>query len=224
MIKLARLLKRKPGLAVEAFQERWFTGHGPLVAAAPGLIGYVQAHALVQGYRKGELIFDAVEHLTFASPADLEAFRRSPEAARARAEEAGLLDTARTVELPVEVHLIKDGAIPPGGVKNIEFVTRRPGMQLGAFRDYWRQVHGPLAARIPPICRYEQHHTVLEAYEDGRRPAYDGLAVTWFHSTADMKAGAQTPEYAETRADEPAFLPDGHLPTIITREHVLLGG
>lgn len=224
MIKLARLIKRKSGLAVEAFQDRWLTAYGSLVAAAPGLRRYVQAHALVQGYRKGELTFDGVEHLDFDSPADLEAFRRSPEAARARDEEAELLDAARTVELPVEVHVIKDGAIPPDGVKNIEFVTRRPGMALGPFRDYWREVHGPLAARIPPICRYEQHHTVLEAYEGGQRPAYDGLAVTWFRSTADMKAGAQTAEYAETRADEPAFLPDGHLPTIITREHVLLGG
>jgi hypothetical protein len=33
-----------------------------------------------------------------------------------------------------------------------------------------------------------------------------------------MREGALSPEYAVTRADEPNFLPDGHLPIIITRE------
>ena len=49
------------------------------------------------------------------------------------------------------------------------------------------------------------------------------LKKTWFDSTADMKRGTATAEYLATRADEPNFLPDGHLPIIITREHVLLG-
>lgn len=37
-----------------------------------------------------------------------------------------------------------------------------------------------------------------------------------------MRSGAATAEYAATRADEGRFLPEGHLPTIITREHVVL--
>jgi hypothetical protein len=37
-----------------------------------------------------------------------------------------------------------------------------------------------------------------------------------------MKRGTTTPEYAATRADEPNFLPDGHLPIIITRERVVV--
>lgn len=220
-MKVARLIKRRPGLPVEEFQERWLCRYGALIAGAPGLSGYVQAHALVQGYRKGELLFDAVEHLDFASPDDRAAFEASAEVRRAREDEARFLDAARTVALPVEVHVAKDGAIPPGAVKNIEFVMRRPGMELESFRTYWREVHGPLAARIPTICRYEQHHAAADAYAAGA-PAYDGLAVTWFRSTADMKAGTETPEYAETRADEANFLPDGHLPIIITREHVFL--
>ena len=96
-------------------------------------------------------------------------------------------------------------------------------MALNAFRDYWRNVHGPIASRIPTLLRYEQNHLKQSAYETGEIPPYDGLAITWFASTADMKRGAQTPEYQITRADEPNFLPDGHLPIIITREHVLIG-
>jgi uncharacterized protein (TIGR02118 family) len=83
-------------------------------------------------------------------------------------------------------------------------------------------VHGPLAAKIPVIRRYEQNHLALSEYQKNCLPPYDGLAVTWFASTADMKKGTTTPEYAATRADEAHFLPDGHLPIIITREHVVI--
>lgn len=31
-------------------------------------------------------------------------------------------------------------------------------MGLDAFRAYWRNVHGPLAATIPVMHRYEQNH------------------------------------------------------------------
>jgi hypothetical protein len=72
------------------------------------------------------------------------------------------------------------------------------------------------------IRRYEQNHLALSEYQNNPAPPYDGLAITWFASTADMRQGTTTPEYAATRADEPNFLPDGHLPILITREHVVL--
>ncbi len=221
MYKVVTLLKRRPGLTVEDFQARWRTVHGPLAAAGPGVRRYVQSHALLQGYAKGELIFDGIVEAWFDSPAAYGAFGRSPAAAAAAAAAEDLLDRSRTVVMPVEVHVIKNGAVPAGAVKNIEFVNRRPGMALQAFRAYWREVHGPIAARIPVLRRYEQNHLEREAYAAGPAPRYDGLAITWFESTADMKSGALSAEYATTRADEPSFLPDGHLPIIITREHVL---
>jgi uncharacterized protein (TIGR02118 family) len=95
-------------------------------------------------------------------------------------------------------------------------------MPLEPFRAYWRNVHGPLASTIPVMHRYEQNHAALSEYEKSAAPPYDGLAITWFASTADMKRGTATPEYAATRADEPNFLPDGHLPIIVAREHVVL--
>jgi uncharacterized protein (TIGR02118 family) len=115
-----------------------------------------------------------------------------------------------------------DGEVPANAVKNIEFVNRRAGMALEPFRSYWRNVHGPLAAKISSIRRYEQNHLALGEYEKAASPPYDGLAITWFASTAEMRSGAATAEYAATRADEANFLPGGHLPIIITREHVVV--
>jgi uncharacterized protein (TIGR02118 family) len=214
-------MKRRPDLSVQDFQTHLRTAYGPLVANVPGLRRYVQSYALPQGYTKGELLFDAIGELWFDTADAYERYMRSPEFVLAREDEAAFLDPSRTVTMPVEVHVIKDGAAPDGAVKNIEFVNRRPDMELEAFRSYWRNVHGPLAAKIPVIRRYEQHHLAATEYRKSSPPPYDGLAITWFASTADMRRGTMTPEYAATRADEPHFLA-GHLPIIITWEHVVV--
>ena len=91
------------------------------------------------------------------------------------------------------------------------------------FQRYWKDVHGPLAATIPVIRRYVQSHARASAYERGRTPPYDGLAITWFDDTAAMRASAATPEYARTRADEPNFIAPGDVAVILTTEHVILG-
>jgi uncharacterized protein (TIGR02118 family) len=222
MYKVVTLVKRRPDLSVEAFQEYWRDRHAPLVARLPQLRRYVQSAALPQGYRNGELLFDGMEETWFESEAAYEAARRDPGYDALTADEANFLDRDRTVVMPVDVHVIKDGAIPEGAVKNIEFVNRRPGMALAPFQAYWREAHGPLASKIGVLRRYEQNHLKASVYAADPAPPYDGLAITWFRSTADMKAGTVTPEYIATRADERNFLPDGHLPIIITREHVVV--
>jgi len=220
--KVATLIKRMAGLSVGGFQSHLRSRHAPLVARGPGLRRYVQSCALPQGYAKGELLFDAITEMWFDSIDAYDHLIRSPEFRTAREDEASFVERSRTVVMVVDVHVINDGVVPGGAVKNIEFVNRRPGMALEPFRAYWRDVHGPLAAKIPGIRRYEQNHLALTEYENGRSPIYDGFAVTWFASTADMKKGTTTPEYLATRADEARFLPDGHLPIIITREHFVV--
>lgn len=221
MIKLVDLVKRREGLTVVEFQADWREQHGSMLAAVPGLRRYVQSHALPQGYAKGELLFDGIAEMWFDDEAAATAALASPEFAGAERELERIVDRSRLVRMPVDVYVIKDGGIPAEAVKNIEFVNRRPGMPIEPFRAYWREVHGPIASKIPVLRRYEQNHLKASSYADGQEPRYDGLAITWFASTADMKLGTRTPEYEITRADEPNFLPDGHLPIIITREHVL---
>lgn len=222
MYKIVTLMKRRTGMPVEAFQSRWLE-HAQVAADAPGLRRYVQSHTLLQGYAKGERLYDGIGEMWFDSrEAWLAACEDAAYGERIARDEQAFLDPARKVVMPVQALVIKDGSIPPNGVKNIEFVNRRPGMPLQAFRDYWRQVHGPLASRIALMRRYEQNHLVLDEYEGGRVPCFDGLAITWFDSTEDMKKGTQTSVYAETRADEANFLPDGHLPFIVTREHTIV--
>lgn len=223
MLKVITLVKRNLAMDVASFQRYWLEAHGPLVSALPGLRRCVQSHSLHQGYSKGELIYDGIEECWFDSEAAWRAALASPEQVQVLASEASFVDPVKKVVMPVEVIVAKAGPIPAGAAKNIEFVNQLPGMPLMAFRDYWRTVHGPLASTINVIRRYEQNHLQLDQYERGQAPAFDGLAITWFDSTAAMKAGAQTEAYALTRADEANFLAPGHLPFIVTREHVLWG-
>jgi len=102
-------------------------------------------------------------------------------------------------------------------VKNIEFVTRKPGMPLDEFRHYWKNIHGPIASKIEVIKHYVQSRTLMSEYEKEPPPVYDGIASTWFDDTAAMRHSATTPEYAAHHTDMFNFLA-GELPFIITRE------
>jgi|TARA_B100000315_G_scaffold115236_1_gene105777 hypothetical protein len=80
-----------------------------------------------------------------------------------------------------------------------------------------------ISAQIDVIRRYVQSHTLLGGYRDGRVPAIDGCAITWFDSVAAMRQSAQSEAYNRTRKDEPNFLDtETEIPFIITTEHVIM--
>lgn len=223
MIKVVVAINRKPGMDVAAFQDHWLNRHPEPILKLPGLVRYVQSHARLSGYRGGrELIHDGIAELWFKDMAALKATNGTPNLAAVEADEARFIDATKRVFLLCDEHVIVDSPIPPNAVKNVEFVCRKPGMPVADYQRYWREVHGPLAAKIPSIRRYVQNHVRPGAYRDGQAPAYDGFAITWFENTDAMRRGATTEAYAATRADEPNFIDSSRLAFIITEEHVIL--
>ena len=209
-------------MSVEEFQTYWRERHPAVVVRLPGVRRYVQSHTRLAGYRKGEPIYDGIAEVWFDDGKAMHALRGTSEIAAVDADEVRFIDGPSKRVIVTDEHVIKDGAVPPGAAKNVEFVTRKPGLALEAFQRYWREVHGPLAAPIPMIRRYVQSHTRPSAYERGRTPAYDGVAVTWFDDTQAMRASAATAQYARVRADEANFIAPGEIPIIITTEHVVV--
>jgi uncharacterized protein (TIGR02118 family) len=222
MVKAVSFFKRKAGMSVEDFQFYWRSRHPDVVTKMPGVRRYVQSHTLRSGYGKGEPVYDGIAEVWFDDSKAVKALAGTPEYAAVAADEAHFIDRATMGLILTEEHVIKDGPVPPNGVKNVEFVAHKPGMAIEAFQKYWRDVHGPLGAAIPMVRRYVQSHTRRAVYEQGRTPAWDGVAITWFDDTKAMRASADTPEYVRVRGDEGNFIDTARIPFIITTEHVVV--
>ena len=221
MVKAVSFFKRKPGMSVEAFQTYWRTRHPDVVVKLPGIRRYVQSHTLRSAYREGEPVYDGIAEVWFDDTGAMRALAGTPAYAAVEADEARFIERATMGLIITEEHVIKDGQVPADGVKKVEFVTRKAGMPVDRFQPYWSRVHGPLAALIPGVRRYVQCHTRRSAYEAGRAPLYDGVAVTWFDDTEAMRASAATPECARVRADEGNVITRDP-PFILTAEHPII--
>lgn len=225
MIKVCELVRRRPGMSVEEFQSYWRDVHGPIVSALPGLRRYVQDHPLPGGYRKGELPYDGVAELCFDTKEELRAIADTAEFAAAKADEPNFIDPASLVELVVDDVEIKAGEAGPDAIKSIGLVRLRLDRDPLETHRYWEQVHGPLAVPIPQLRRYVQSHVRAGAYRGGARPMWDGLALTWFDSLEDMRASGRSEALAAVIADGPMMADPSGLPTptLLTREHVVVG-
>jgi uncharacterized protein (TIGR02118 family) len=84
-------------------------------------------------------------------------------------------------------------------------------------------VHGPLGLSIPNLRRYEQSHTRLAAYAQGREPKWDGVSLTWFDDAKALRAAMTSAEFREVQTDDPNFIAQGPVPFIITTAHLIVG-
>ena len=102
------------------------------------------------------------------------------------------------------------------------FIIRKPSLDEAEFHRYWRDIHGPIAARIPQLVRYEQSHRIPFADTNS---SYDGAAEAWLEDEAAFQALRETPEYVDgALADEPNFIDMNRVEWLVTRDHVILDG
>ncbi|WP_262028144.1 EthD domain-containing protein [Microvirga sp. Mcv34] len=89
-------------------------------------------------------------------------------------------------------------------------LTRKPGLSSEDFRSHWRDVHGPLAARLPGLRRYHQNHVVdrSQLAIDHARGAWsvDGISELWFDSLDDMHRAISSDAYREVAEDHVRFV------------------
>lgn len=222
MIKIIYFFKRRPGMAVVDFQAHWRTTHADIVVALPGIRRYVQNHVLPSAYRKGEPAFDGVAESWFDDTQTLRALAGSSHYAAVLADEPNFIDGATMGSILTEEHVLRDGPAPAGGIKTVDFVTRRPDRPLDAFFKYWREDHGTLGAAAPAARRYVQSHTRRSIYAAGRTPAYDGAAMMWFDDMDALRTAAATPEFERLRADVANFVARDKSPSLLTTEQVVL--
>ncbi len=103
-------------------------------------------------------------------------------------------------------------------VKLIYCITRKQCLSVEEFQRYWRETHGPIAARLPGVRRYVQCHTLPELYAGENTPAYDGAAEVWFDDMATLQQAMASPELKAAREDERNFIDHSRTFFIVTEE------
>jgi uncharacterized protein (TIGR02118 family) len=103
-------------------------------------------------------------------------------------------------------------------VKIVYCISKLPHLSNEEFHRYWREVHGPIAGRIPGCRKYVQSHTIHRAL-NGREPSFDGVAELWFDDRAALEAAMATREAAAPLEDEPKFIDHSRVASLIAEEH-----
>ena len=99
---------------------------------------------------------------------------------------------------------------------------RKDGLSLADFSRHWREVHAPLAKRMPGLQGYVQNHSSSVV---SRSQAYDGVVEIWMDSEAALTAAFRSKEYREgAYADEPNFANVKNVVRLVTADHVLREG
>jgi uncharacterized protein (TIGR02118 family) len=103
-------------------------------------------------------------------------------------------------------------------VKLIYCIRKRDDLTDEEFARYWKEVHGPIGAKIPRLRRLVQNH--LHRVTGGPyAPTYDGVAELWFDSEEDLLAARKTPEWAASTADEANFIDPDTYGYLVAVEH-----
>ena len=108
-------------------------------------------------------------------------------------------------------------------VKLIYLFNRKPELSVEEFQRYWRDTHGPIAAKIPGVRRYVQCHTLPSLYAGDTPPPYDGAAELWFDDMEAFQRAAGSPEVAAAIEDERKFIDHSKTALFFTEEHVIVG-
>jgi uncharacterized protein (TIGR02118 family) len=110
-------------------------------------------------------------------------------------------------------------------VKLTVILKRKRGTSHEEFRNYWREVHGPLLLRQPALMRhvrrYVQCHSIADAVAGISSP-FDGIAELWGDSVDDVRLGFAEPAYMQVvRPDEEKFLDLPNCIFMVTEEIVM---
>src|SRR5258708_37860974 len=105
-------------------------------------------------------------------------------------------------------------------IKLVYCITKKAGLTDQEFSDYWKNVHGPIGARIPGLCKLVQSHRLLVP-GDKYQPDYDGVAELWFDDMEALLAARQSPEWKAASQDEANFIDHKKVASLVSEEHVI---
>jgi len=110
-----------------------------------------------------------------------------------------------------------------GRVRTVALLGRKPGMTFAEFDAYWRDVHAPLAEKVPGVVRYVQRHVVPDEAtgEPDNGFGIDGLAELDYESVEAMEQGWASEHGQKALEDVPNFL--GKHDVVVLDDFVVVG-
>ncbi|HEV3109159.1 MAG TPA: EthD family reductase [Candidatus Binataceae bacterium] len=225
MLKGLFFARRKPGISPRDFQQYWRTTHADITRPLTHVLHYIQSHTLLSSYGNSHLPFgesdppyDGMATMWFNSAEERRVGNLTPAAQVAIDDQANFTElTTRRFLLATEV-VQKEGTAGASSVHLIALLSRKSSMSVEEFQTYWREHHGPLAAKVPGLRRYVQNHPFPELYGGRNAPLCDGVAEAWFDSLEHLQRSTETPELKAVRADEPNFMDVSKLVFLLTED------
>ena len=104
-------------------------------------------------------------------------------------------------------------------IKLVYCITKKAGLTDEEFFRYWKEVHGPIGARIPGLRRLVQSHR--RAFPGDRPPDFDGVAELWFDNFEDLLAARQSPQWKASTEDEARFIDRQKVAYLVSEERVI---
>lgn len=177
MIVRIGMAARAPGLGYEEFAEHWRTRHAEIASRLPGLVSYLQNHAVLSGGRP--LLpypgFDACSQFEFDDLAAMDAtFASVPPDGELRRDELRFIDPTRRMGMFAESTVTHAGDPPPSAVKLMTFLRVAPGADLADLLATQDQLTEDLVMPNGSIVRRERL-TLLSGAHEGRVPPWCDL-------------------------------------------------
>ncbi|MFZ0287362.1 MAG: EthD domain-containing protein [Terriglobales bacterium] len=105
-------------------------------------------------------------------------------------------------------------------IKVVYCVSKKQGLTDQEFFRYWKNVHGPIGARIPRLRKLVQSHRVTVPGEK-HPPDFDGMAELWFDDVETLLAARQSPEWKASTEDEANFIDRQKVAYFVCEEHII---
>jgi uncharacterized protein (TIGR02118 family) len=106
-------------------------------------------------------------------------------------------------------------------IKSLTFLKKKPGLSKEEFLRYWKEKHGPLAARVVPgLKKYVQCHPV-----PGFESDIDGIVELWWDSPEAFQAflsWRQTDAAQILKDDEEQFVDTSRWVRFVAQEHLIV--
>jgi uncharacterized protein (TIGR02118 family) len=103
-------------------------------------------------------------------------------------------------------------------IKLVYCITRKPGLSDVQFFHYWKNVHGPIGAKIPGLRKLVQSHALPQG-SDVRKPDFDGLVELWFDNMESLLSARNSAEWKASSADESNFIDHNRVAYFLSEEH-----